>query len=110
MKLTSTELATNPSGKVLVDIRRAEEWQSTGVIAGCHLLTFDNTDIAGWLAALSRVASPEDDLVLICRSAHRTGIILDFLHTQTPYTHARDLADGMLGWLRNGLPVVSVKN
>ena len=114
MELTSKELAANPAGKVLVDIRRAEEWQLTGVIDGCHLLTFydanGNADVAGWMAALAKIATPEDDLVLVCRSGRRTGIILDFLHSQTPYQQARHLSDGMLGWLEQGLSVVSVND
>ena len=112
MNLTSTELAATTAEKVLVDIRRAEEWQLTGVIADSHLLTYydanGNADVAGWMAALAKIATPEDDLVLVCRSGHRTGIILEFLHTQTPYQQARHLSDGILGWLGNGLPVVSV--
>ena len=111
MELTATELAAQTAGKVLVDIRRAEEWQSTGVIAGSHQLTFfdaaGNGDRAGWLGDLVKIATPEDDLVLICRSDHRTGIILEFLHAQTQYRQARHLAGGMLGWLEKGLPVVA---
>lgn len=108
MELTSTEFAKNRAGRVLVDIRRPEEWQATGVIDGCHLLTFSNTDIAGWMAALARIATPEEDLVLICRSGHRTAIILDFLHSQTPYRRAEHISDGILGWIGNNLPVVAV--
>ena len=112
MELTATDLNASRAGKILVDIRRAEEWRLTGVIDGCHRLTFfdkdGNADLAGWMAALTKIASPENDLVLICRSGHRTGIILDFLHTQTPYRQARHLAGGMHGWIGEGLPVVSV--
>lgn len=107
-ELTSKELAAQPAGKILVDIRKPEEWRSTGVIAGCYLLTFTDADIDGWLAALARIAAPDDDLVLVCRSGRRTGIILDFLHSQTPYRQAQHLADGILGWIGNGLPVVEV--
>ena len=106
-QLSAKELAASPAGKILVDIRRPEEWRTTGVIEGSHLLTFDKEDIAGWLTGLTRVASPEDDLVLICRTGTRTGIILDFLHDQTPYRQARHLDGGILDWLGNGLPVVA---
>ncbi len=110
MELTATELAAQAAGKVLVDIRRAEEWHSTGVIAGSHQLTFfdaaGHADPAGWLEDLANVAGPEDDLVLICHSGHRSGIILNFLHTQTPYRQARHLAGGILDWHEKGLPLV----
>lgn len=110
MELTATELAANLDGKILVDIRRAEEWQLTGILDGSHQLTFfdaaGNADAPGWMVALAKVATPEDDLVLICRSGHRTGIILEYLHTQTEYGQARHLAGGILGWLEKGLPVI----
>jgi len=108
-ELNSRELAAEPSDKILVDIRRPEEWQATGVIEGCHLLTFTDADIDGWLTALAQVATPKDELVLVCRTGHRTGIVLDFLHSQTPYSRGQHLADGILGWIGNGLPVVAVE-
>ena len=110
MELTATGLAAQAAGKVLVDIRRAEEWRSTGVITGSHQLTFfdatGHADTACWLESLAKVAGPEDDLVLICHSGHRSGIILNFLHAQTPYRQARHLAGGMIAWHEKGLPVV----
>lgn len=111
MEITATELAAQPAGIVLVDIRRAGEWQATGVLAGSHLLSFFDAagiaDPANWLTELARVATPQDDLVLICRSGHRSGIILEFLHAQTDYRQARHLAGGLLVWLEKGLPVVA---
>ena len=112
--LTAKELAAKLADHVLVDIRRPEEWQLTGVIDGSHLLTFydasGNADVAGWMAELTRIATPDDELVLICRSGYRTGIILDFLHAQTPYKQAQHLTNGILGWLEQGLSVVSVND
>lgn len=40
MELTAKEFAANRGGKILVDIRRVDEWRLTGVIDGAHLLTF----------------------------------------------------------------------
>ena len=114
MELTPTELAAKSAGTILIDIRRSEEWQLTGVIDGSHLLTFfdanGNTDVAGWMAALAKITTPENELVLICRSGRRTRMILDFLHSQTPYQQAGHLTNGILGWLEQGLPVVSVNS
>lgn len=112
MELTPAELTAKSAGTILIDIRRPEEWQLTGVIDGSHLLTlFDatgNADVAGWMAALEKIATPEKELVLICRSGRRTGMILEFLHSQTPYQQACHLTNGILGWLEQGLPVISV--
>lgn len=113
-EILSTELAANPSGRVLIDIRRPDEWHSTGIIDGCHRLTFydaqGNADVATWMTELAKIATPEDEIILICRSGRRTAIILDFLLSQTPYHRAGHLVDGMLGWLGNQLPVVVVND
>lgn len=112
MDLTPAELAARPQQTVLVDIRRPEEWRQTGLIEGAHPLTFfdanGQADPPAWLAALATLASPEDDLVLICRSGARTEAILNFLHAQTPYRQAQHLAGGMLAWLEQGKPVVAL--
>ena len=109
--MTAAELAVRPDKTILVDIRTAPEWQQTGVIEGAHLLTFfdarGEADPVAWMDQLEKIASPDDDLVLICRSGARTGVILNFLHRQTDYTTARHLDGGMLGWLEKGMPVVS---
>ncbi len=112
MDITATELVAQAADKILVDIRRAEEWRLTGVIENSYKLTFfdaaGHADPVNWLSELAKIAGPEDDLVLICRSGHRTKMILEFLHSQTAYRQAGHLAGGMLGWLEKGLPVVSV--
>ena len=105
-EISSTDLAAHRDDKILVDIRKPNEWQTTGVIEGCHLLTFPENDVEGWLAALGQIAKPEDDLVLVCRTGHRTGILLDFLNSQTRYRRAQHLTDGILGWIAEGYPVV----
>jgi len=111
MEMTARELAVRSQETILVDIRTAPEWQLTGVIEGAHLLTFfdarGDADPVAWMAELEKVASPDDDLVLICRSGRRTGVILNFLHRQTDYCKSRHLDGGMLGWLEKGMPVVS---
>lgn len=112
MEISAAELDAQMMGKVLVDIRRTEEWRSIGVIAESYLLTFfdaaGNADPAAWLADLEKVATPEDDLVLICHSDYRTRIILKYLQSQTLYKNARYLAGGIRNWLDNGLPVHDV--
>jgi len=107
--LTSAELAAGRKGKVLVDIRKPDEWRTTGIIDGCHRLTYNGQDLDGWLEDLEQIATPDDELVLVCRTGHRTGILLDYLHRQTPYRQARHLAGGILDWIANGLPVVAIE-
>lgn len=56
-------------GVAIVDVRRPEEWQLTGIVAGSHLLTF--FDAKGdcqpelWLDKLKQLVSIEQPLVFI---------------------------------------------
>ncbi len=97
-------------GAAIVDVRRPEEWYLTGVVKGAHLLTFfdqrGNSDPHQWLQSLNQAVSRYRDLVLICRSGHRTALICEFLADTMPARTLFNVSDGMLGWLASGLPAV----
>ena len=78
--IDSKQLAAAPGGVVLVDIRQPNEWRETGVIAGSHLLTFSGDNIDDWLAELADLATPQDELVPVCRSGRRNDMLTEFLH------------------------------
>lgn len=94
----------------LIDIRRPEEWQLTGVVAGSLLLTF--FDAQGqcrpeqWLEQLGRIDQSEKPLVLICRTGHRTTLICEMLAEMQIRPEIYNVTDGIFGWLSKGLPVV----
>lgn len=56
-------------GAAIVDVRRSEEWQLTGTVAGSILLTFfdaeGNSDPLGWLEKLNQQVADNVPLVLI---------------------------------------------
>lgn len=87
---------------VRVDIRRAEEWQQTGVIEGSHLLTFFDKngkyDIQKWLDELSKIVDKNDKIVLICRSGNRTGMVGSFLDQKLGYPQVYHLKNGISRW------------
>ncbi len=97
-------------GAALVDVRRPEEWQLTGVVEEALCLTFFAADGSSkplqWLAELNRLVPIDQDLVLICRSGRRTALICEFLLEVTNGRQLYNVSDGMLGWLATGLPVV----
>ncbi|MCI2400628.1 rhodanese-like domain-containing protein [Aliiroseovarius subalbicans] len=55
---------------LIVDIRRPEEWQQTGVIDGARLVTFK--DPASFLSEVGPELTDGRPLVLICRTGNRT--------------------------------------
>ncbi|MCU7957095.1 MAG: rhodanese-like domain-containing protein [gamma proteobacterium symbiont of Bathyaustriella thionipta] len=97
----------------LIDIRRADEWQSTGVIKGSHLLTFfdarGNYDMEKWLADLDKIAKKNQKFILICRSGNRTGQVSNFLNKKLGYQQVYHLQRGIKNWIKAGDKVVSAK-
>jgi rhodanese-related sulfurtransferase len=97
-------------GVAIVDIRRPEEWRTTGIVAGSHLLTFFDEDgrcePTAWLAQLRPLIAPGQPMILICRTGHRTNLICDLLSETTDYRELYNVADGILGWIAGNYPVV----
>lgn len=96
-------------GVAIVDVRRPEEWTATGVIEGATLLTaFDGfgQPVAGFVEKFQALAGPETPVAIVCRSGNRSGLVADALTGGMGYTTVYNLAEGMLGWLAAGNPVV----
>lgn len=96
---------------VLVDIRTPAEWSETGIVPGSHLLMFFDenrrADPNTWLAELSKLAGPEDELILICRSGNRTKVVANFLSQQQGYRKVYNVAQGIRGWIASGKKTVA---
>lgn len=89
----------------LIDIRREDEWISTGVIKDSILLTaFDKHDQfnKSFRQDLDGLIQPNSKIVLICRSGRRTGLIARALVEQAGFKNVFNLADGINGWKEVG--------
>lgn len=97
-------------GVPVIDIRRAEEWQQTGVIKGSHLITFfdkkGHYDVPAWLDKLAPIAGKDQPFILICRTGNRTGTVSNFLDRKLGYTKVYNVQKGITDWIANGKPVV----
>lgn len=96
---------------VMIDIRRADEWETTGIIENAHKLTFfdeyGNHDILTWMKEFKKlVTSKEQTFVLICAHGNRTRVVGEFLIQQYQYKNVSHLADGMALWIKEGREVV----
>lgn len=94
------------SGTIIIDIRREDEWASTGIIAGAKTITaFTET---GQLHAdfhthfANIVPSESAKIMLYCRSGQRTKALGNALITQLGYTQVSHLSKGIMGWMGNG--------
>ncbi len=89
---------------LLLDIRREDEWEYTGVIENAHKMTFfdmyGNADVATWMQKFeSLVTSKDQQFVLICAHANRTRVIGNYLIENHQYTNVCHLTGGMAAWL-----------
>ena len=95
----------------LIDIRRKDEWKSTGIVENSILMTFfDKNGKANtneWLKELNKIAKKNEPVILICRTGRRTGIISKFLSEKVGYRLIYDVTDGITDWIKKGNTVVN---
>ena len=95
----------------LIDIRREDEWKSTGIVENSILMTFfDKNGKANtneWLKELNKIANKNDPVILICRTGRRTGIISKFLSEKVGYRLIYDVTNGITDWIKKGNTVVN---
>ena len=95
----------------LIDIRRKDEWKSTGIVENSILMTFFDKDGKAntneWLKELNKIAKKNDPVILICRTGRRTGIISKFLSEKVGYKLIYDVTDGITDWIKKGNTVVN---
>lgn len=87
---------------IMIDVRREDEWNRTGLIKNAHKLTFfdeyGNYDLEKWMSEFQKlVSTKEQSFVLICAHANRTRTIGNFL-LQEGYKHTSHLFGGMALW------------
>jgi len=94
------------AGATVIDIRRPDEWQATGVIPGSHLVTFFdangkvNPDFGPELQKL--ISSPSDEVVFICRTGNRSQALSEYLAGQAGFTNVVNVQNGIMNWIKDG--------
>lgn len=95
-------------GAVVIDVRRPEEWRSTGVLPGSLLITaYDQGGqlVPGFLEAVRARTNVGDRVVLICRSGTRSEKAAQLLMTQAGYRDVSNADGGIVAWVGAGRPV-----
>ena len=98
----------------LIDIRRPDEWQRTGVAKGVETINMQHPQgMVGFARQVYAAVGNDLDapIVLICRTGSRTSRLQPIL-TEMGFTNVRHVPEGMLGnrragpgWVAQGLPV-----
>ena len=92
----------------LIDIRRPDEWQRTGIAEGAHPIDMRRSDFTDALLALT--GGLRAPVALICARGVRSRALTQRL-AKAGFTRIIDVPEGMLGsgagpgWLNSGLPV-----
>ncbi|WXT99784.1 MAG: hypothetical protein Ctma_0488 [Catillopecten margaritatus gill symbiont] len=99
---------------VIIDVRRQDEYNKYGVIAGAHKLTFfderGNYNAKKWLEDLAKIVKTKDTpFILVCAHAIRTNTIGNFLNTKTDYKNIFELKGGIIdSWIDKGLATTKI--
>lgn len=94
---------------LVIDVRTETEWQATGVIPGSQKLQSFNSDsqfdAEKWLADLQKLkTSPDQAVILVCRSGNRSGKVGEFLVRQG-MPNVYHLNNGLQSWIKSGYPL-----
>lgn len=95
---------------LLVDIRRPDEWATTGIAEGAVPLDMRRPDFIEALLEATQGAT-DTPVALICARGVRSRFLSEAL-TEAGFTRIIDVPEGMMGsgagpgWLRTALPVV----
>ncbi|GAA0419205.1 hypothetical protein GCM10009133_29500 [Cocleimonas flava] len=97
-------------GVLLVDIRRKEEWQQTGIIEGSNTITFfDRTGNINpnFVPEFTALAKPNQPVMLICRTGNRTQAASRAIAEQLGYRNVMNVTNGITGWMAERRPISS---
>lgn len=96
-------------GVPVVDLRREDEWKETGIVEGAHMITAFNKEgryQQSFMPAFAKVAGPDDEVILICRTGNRTVNMAMALVDQVGYKKVYNVTNGITKWIKDGNPVV----
>jgi rhodanese-related sulfurtransferase len=107
--ISNSQLATKiEKGIKLIDIRRPDEWEQTGVVDGSIKSTaFDDQGrfLTSFAEMLEKTVRPDEEFALICRTGSRTATLSNWLATKGGYKNVVNVQDGITSWIAEGRSV-----
>ena len=97
------------AGVPVIDIRTEGEWKETGIVPGSRLITLldekGRADPPAWLEQVKGVATPEQPVIVICRSGNRTKAASQLLSQQAGYQTVYNVKAGIRAWAGESRPL-----
>ena len=100
---------------IIIDIRREDEWEKTGIIEGATMLTFFDKNgrynVQKWLNDFSQIVKDkETTFVIYCAHANRTKAVGSLLSESLGFKNVYELKGGInYGWIDKGMKTVKYK-
>ena len=89
-------------GIPLIDVRRKDEWVSTGVIENSYLHTFFDKDgkydLNSFIAKIKKISNSEKGIILFCRTGRRTTAIAKALEKTNNFPEIYN-TKGVKAWI-----------
>lgn len=102
----------NEDGVIIIDIRRVDEWEKTGIIENSKLLTFFDEkggyNVPKWLSDFSLIVKDKNTpFVIYCAHANRTKLVGELLANNLGFKNVYELKGGINhGWINKGMKTV----
>jgi rhodanese-related sulfurtransferase len=88
---------------ILIDIRRPDEWDATGVATGARRIDMRRDDFMSEIKAIA-AANPGKKIALICQAGVRSARMSNALE-RAGLSNIIDVTGGTAEWIELGLPV-----
>jgi rhodanese-related sulfurtransferase len=99
-------------GIPLIDVRRKDEWISTGVIKNSYQHTFFDRDgkydLKSFIDQIKMISNSEKGIILFCRTGRRTTAIATALEKTNDFPNIYN-TKGIKEWLSKGNKIVKYK-
>jgi rhodanese-related sulfurtransferase len=95
-------------GVPVVDIRTAPEWHQSGSVPGAWRITAidpQGRPVEDFAARLAKVAGPDREVALICRTGARSRAVSHMLAERHGYSRLYNVVGGFSRWAADGRPV-----
>jgi rhodanese-related sulfurtransferase len=95
----------------IIDVRREDEWEDTGIIADSKLATFFDRfgrfDGEDWMKQIEGQQYKDKPIILICHSGVRSRVIGRWLSSVLGYSNVLNVRRGIVDWKVKGHETVA---
>jgi rhodanese-related sulfurtransferase len=100
-------LTLQNNGALVIDIRTAKEWATSGTIPSSEKLEFFNEqgefDAKKWLGDLNQLhPTSRQPIILVCRSGNRSSMLGNYLTKKLGMENIYHLQNGITSWIKAG--------